>query len=615
MKRPTIRSTHALQLCRILGLFVMLFSSTTASAQATNQTFTLEPGWNAIYLRVQPIDGLAAPAQVFSVEGVASVWNWSPSESTLEFIQSPFELDVADPAWLRWIPGNTLLTNLEYVRANHAYLVHYTGAAPIELSVFGDPRPPEIRWIAKSFHLTGFPVTEGATQTFADFFAGSRAHEAGLVYRLGGDNQNWEQVDPTVTPIDSDQAYWVYSEEGSRHLGGLEVSVPDVDRIAFGTIGVEKEVTLLNRSAGARTVTISGQGANSDLLLLANPDPNALPVDAWLALPQDVVVAAGASARTRLGFQRSAAGSTGDYTDRLIVTDQLGSYFAFPVTASVVVQPSNLAGLWVGMVQIGAVSGVHAYDRSCQECSPLVDAEGNPTDCPEKGQPAPPGETQYGICVHPAGDPQAGLPVVTDTTQPLPVARPFAYRILVHVDGANQARLVKEVIELRRDETGPNAGEAVLLTDDTAIPFFKPIALRDGEFVGRRISTPAYDFPGRTLVMTGTLGVQLDVDLVVPSDLPTNPLRHRYHPDHDGLDAQYQQETGLAAHLYEVPEITRHFGLVFDPPDPNTLLSGYSAWTGAFTEEVSGLHKNTIYSTGTFTLKRISFVDELDPAQ
>ena len=38
-------------------------------------------------------------------------------------------------------------------------------------------------------------------------------------------------------------------------------------------------------------------------------------------------------------------------------------------------------------------------------------------------------------------------------------------------------------------------GQYVLLTDDTLIPMFGGSALRDGESVGRRISTVGYDFP------------------------------------------------------------------------------------------------------------------------
>lgn len=614
MNRPLDRPRSAAVLASLLGSILVLLGVSAAQAQSTQQTFTLEPGWNAIHLRVQPDESAATPAQVFSIAGIASVWDWSPRESTLEFVQSPSELAADDPAWLRWIPADPLLTNLQFVRADRAYLVHYTGSAPAELTIVGRPVPSRIHWIPSSFHLTGLPVADAATQTFAEFFEGSEAHAAGLVYRLGEDRQSWEQVDPTTTAIESDRAYWIYSERGSDHQGSLEVRVPMGDRIKYGGSVVEQTVSIRNRSSLPKTVTLAAEGAAPGLLYVRNLDPAALAGQEWLPLDQAFVVPAGQSIVARLGIRRVGA-AAGSYAAILNVSDAIGSRISFPVTATVDTMPSDLSGLWVGDVRIDAVSGVHAYQRSCQECSPLVDANGDPVDCPEKGQPAPPGEAHFGICLHPEGDPRAGLPIVTDPSVPLPVARPFSHRILVHVDAFGQARLLKEVIQMRRGEGSANPGEPVLLTNDLAIPFFAPIALRDSEFVGRRISTPAYDFEGASRSMSGTFGSELNVGIPVPGDLPTNPFLHRFHPDHNALDEQFQPETGLPSHLTEVPSVSRLLSLVFDPPDPDGLLSGYSEWGGRLFEEVAGLHKNTIVSTGIFTLKRVSFVAELDPAQ
>ena len=50
-----------------------------------------------------------------------------------------------------------------------------------------------------------------------------------------------------------------------------------------------------------------------------------------------------------------------------------------------------------------------------------------------------------------------------------------------------------------------NRGRFVLLTDDSLIPQFSGSALRDGEAVGRRISTTAFAMT-EPLDMTGTFG-------------------------------------------------------------------------------------------------------------
>ncbi len=87
---------------------------------------------------------------------------------------------------------------------------------------------------------------------------------------------------------------------------------------------------------------------------------------------------------------------------------------------------------------------------------------------------------------------------------------------------------------------------------------------------------------------------------------PTNPFRHRMHPDHS---------TGYA--------ITRALTVQFDPPTSTNLFQsaayGVDALTGSYREEISGLHKPLgaqqnigLITTGKVTLNRVSLVDTLN---
>lgn len=102
-------------------------------------------------------------------------------------------------------------------------------------------------------------------------------------------------------------------------------------------------------------------------------------------------------------------------------------------------------------------------------------------------------------------------------------------------------------------------------------------------------------------------GPALSATLVLPASHPTNPFRHRRHPDHiRGFD------------------ITREIRIDFDAadPSPNSRAGfGVDRLTGVFREEIFGLHKSLgpdvdnpigLRVEGRFELFRISLIDALD---
>ncbi len=209
----------------------------------------------------------------------------------------------------------------------------------------------------------------------------------------------------------------------------------------------------------------------------------------------------------------------------------------------------------------------------------------------------------------------------------------FPLRLLVHVNGNGDASFLKEVIQLWRDGgyttiTGPNdadvqvadtnnPGRHVLLTDDSRLVDFKGVGYRQGAPVGRRISTIDFDFAETHLPMAGSFakGGTNQITLVLSTNAPTNPFRHRQHPDHDNYEVVNNQRRALPANRAEVFSITRSISLEVSPSPLRGAVAdyGYNVLDGTYRETITGLHQKPLLVQGKFRLTRVATSGELNP--
>ncbi len=98
--------------------------------------------------------------------------------------------------------------------------------------------------------------------------------------------------------------------------------------------------------------------------------------------------------------------------------------------------------------------------------------------------------------------------------------------------------------------------------------------------------------------------------MLLDYDADTNPFVHRYHPDHDNLDARFESKLPAGRESFTV---RRAVTLEFKP-----TLEGVSdpAWGitmlgGTYTESVTGLRSTPITTKGTFILYRVADVPTL----
>lgn len=566
---------------------VLLFASSAHAVDMT-QTITLNPGWNAIHIALEPNENEIAT--VFAGIPVRSVWRWIPGKNEAQFIRDPAEGLENVEGWFAWFPDSrpdALLTNLFTIDGNTSYLVRLPdNESPRQLVIRGVPRFVPPKWRANDFTLTGLPVTATNAPTFNEFFSRSPAHVGQPVYRLDGTDGRWKPVAGT-TAIKANEAYWIFTKGNSRYQGRMNLVLDQGESLDFSAAFSELRFVLRNVSGTDGSFQIERLGSERVPLALRMEDDETHEVG-WPALHDVEVFDApdGEDVFITLAIKRPQF--TNERMEQMLaITDENGQRIVLHVGGNSV-QPGALArpagaqakaggdnplayaGLWVGSINIDRVS-----------------------------------EAQ-----------RAGVtPKNTGST--------FSQRVLIHVNGLGQARLLKDVIQMWEDgTTRPSSvdpsyqeldtpGRYVLLTNKDLIGLYSGVAGRDGVPVGIRMSTVAYDFDGETLDFSGVFGPggQITAAVVVPSDLPTNPFLHRYHPDHNNLDEHFLN------YEEEAFQVVRNMQLVFTADDPTGASPpgwGDSIMGGTFAETITGLHRNPIFTSGTFRLTRASAVTVLN---
>jgi hypothetical protein len=565
-------------------LAALLLAALPAGASSLQQSFTLQPGWNAIWVELEPDQNEIA--RVFAGLPVASVWRFMPSDGTSQFIRDPSEGLENLEGWFGWFPEprpEAFLSSLFRINANTAYLVKLDGTSSRQLTITGKPRYRTLRWQPNGFTLTGLPVAASNGPSFAEFFSASPSHQAQPVYRLLPGGQ-WQLVtDLAGTAIQSGQAYWIHTKGNSRYQGRMQLVLEQSDAIEFSAALEEIRLVLRNRSGSNGSFQIERLGGAIPLpLAFRNEDPETGEVG-WPVLQDVLVLDAPVDTDVFVTLAVLRRDFTEDRMEQtLAITDEHGQRLLIQAGGSSV-QPgaaarraglksgaTGFAGLWVGEVSIDAVSQAQ----------------------------------------------QAG-------TTPTSTARSFDQRFIIHVNGAGQAKLLKDVIQMWEDGTSvPSAsdpgfnevdqpGRFVLLTNKSLIGLYSGAALRDGVPVGLRISSVAYDFEGETLDFNGSFGPggQLSATVAIGTTLPTNPFLHRYHPDHDNLDAEF---LNFRAEAYQVVRSMQFTFTQQDPLGRNPPGWGDSIVGGRFAESITGLHKNAIFTSGQFRLRRVSAVPTLN---
>lgn len=546
----------------LLALALGLLPASGATAQTTTQSFTLVPGWNSIHVEVDPAN--PAPAAVFGSLPIEQVWSYFPTVSPVEYIASPADGLWNVAGWNVWLPPSqpdAQLTNLFAIQGGRSFLIKLTGTANATLTVTGRPSYRTIKWKPDSFTLTGLPVDPAVTVRAGDFFASSSAHAGQLRYRLDPTG-TWFPLADTAT-LRAGVAYWILTKGPSNFTAPLQLDLGGTTLLDYGDDSDRRPLKVINNGTLAATVSLANP-SSLPLVLGANDASGNL---VWTPLTSTTFeVAAGQTATLDVGLRRATLPAT---LSGLLTVSAQGVRYAVAVAArnpnAAVGNPHT--GLWLGTVTLGQVSESNSATPS------------NVTATPAE----------------------------------------FTMRVILHVDATGTTRLLKDVTVMRqRNPVVVNGAPAlVLVTDPARIPDFKGTAIREGAPFSARVSSVGFDFAGLEVPLTGAFSSVLSGNVVIPRDSATHPFKHRYHPDHDDLDANYQAlpVSGLTADKEEVWPIQRALVFTFDPVNPGdqSPASGYTRRNGTYQETVTGMHKNPLITRGVFVLQRLNNLAVLNP--
>lgn len=545
----------------ILLALTALFLAATAHAQWQNTTYTLKTGWNSIYLHGDATH--ATPDELFAAyPAVTEVWRWNPNPTQVGFTTSPLIPSAGTAEWSTWVRGGSF-NSLGQLIGQTAYLVKCSGAASVIL-----PQrvlPPNASWVRNGANLLGFPCkfAGGVYPTMGSYFATFPAAIASNVkiYKyVGGElgAGNPLQVFSTSSEkLDRNQAYWFDSKVVGNFYAPVEISLSNGGGIDFGRTGSTITVRLLNRSSTVSTITIAPV-ASSNAPTGQEQVTAAVPV-------------------TRRVFNAGTA----SWTETPIST-------AF----AEVVGPNAAVELTFG-IDRGAMTGEsNAFYASLLR---FTDSAGlYDILLPVTARKASLAGLWIGEAV--VGGVQSKVPGSADTDTP----QGYPLRYIVHVDDAGVARVLSQVF------VGKLAGET---PQDGITPLESNLSVGDKAGASRIVA--AHLPLDRVLATTGSFaaGSSLSCTIGTPFNDPVSPFVHQYHPDHDNKSGSTALVSGQES--YDISRAVT-FTLAATPPEGVSPIGyGGSVVAGTYAEVISGLHKESVQVTGTFTLNRVSEIGTL----
>lgn len=559
----------------------MAVACLAASAQYMEQSFVLKPGWNAFFLKVAPI---VSPTELFSPLPVESVSLYSP-ESFDVTRQDEGSILVDDPvpvsSYFKWSRTPSASTMNKLV-GDAVYICFNTGSVDRAFTVRGKPRAPRIAWheaidSTKMLNIVGLSLAPGAQIHPSAYFAGSNVGDATYhrLYGSSADAPKLIRISDKMKVSSDANVVFATSDTHGDWSGAMYISPRD--GCDFGAVETIQYVTVRNDTDRPAVVEMSLRSSLPASGDKATPMPELKWCEAsavasqqtWLDLSKGTLaIAPGATRRISIALDRSqfdTAQAGAKYAAILHFEETAtGSQMCADIPVEATVQSPGAdawpTGLWSIDAALSRVSRVIGKDE-----------------------------------------------VVND----LRAGATANVRLYAFVDQDRNARLLQRVVVAGVEDSSGNvnfrlyAGDSEMPADATSVARLSSVVLP--------VDTPV-------IAGSGSFGKSIEFPVEVAKDSPSNPFRHPYHPNHDGLDWDFKTPlpdgddfanyaTEVKPELFSLKQV---ISLDWDamgsaPWNPEETLTGTCSW------RFKGLRtEGDIIANGRFRMTRIARIGKLE---
>lgn len=471
-----------------MGLLLLLV--TTARAQMVSQTITLSAGWNAVYLHVDPAVTANDFFNAWPVDSV-SLYDSGSFLRTAQYSTEAASEKALSFAYLVWHRGLDDLSTLKNIAGDRIYVCFASKA--YSTTVYGSPCVQRMAWHPAStgnantpMNFFGVSMSAGALVSVSTYLAGLNNGYTS-VQRLAGGNPAKPGMIP-VTTVRDGMVLVMDSSGISDWAGPLYVS--PVGGIDFGSEGSLATFSVRNDSSTNRTVTITytrSQGARPE-----NEPP-----------------------LLELLFQ--SVSNTWDNVP-LTLTNSLAVDETW--TLSLAIDRTQFNGV-IGAQRAGILAVSDRDSGACFLARVPVSAVGGEGATLEKAA-WPAGLWLVEMTMAKVSQ------FVSDTeiTDGVKAGGRMKLRALLHVDSNDDMTLLQRVLLVTSTDVDGTASVNLHLSN-ASIPAGAEV---------QRLSTVDMGVDNLQVAPdSGTFREQTQFSFTVAAGDRSNPFRHAYHPDHDGL--------------------------------------------------------------------------------
>ena len=425
-----------------------------------------------------------------------------------------------------------------------------------------------------------------------------------------------------TTRLQPGRAYWVYAAESTEYSGPLQITPDQTGELAFGSQARSATLRLANLGTTTRRLTLR-------VLPSEVPPGNSTPADAGTVA---------------LGFLADGATAYAPVTAPLNITlgpglaDELRFELRRQEMAAFAVPAGRTSARYQGLLELSDNAGMRVMlplsaESATQPANPAANPSRSRVARAANGTPDSPHAGLWAgvVAATAVNEPRNA----TDPVKTRPAGSEFQFRVLLHVDASGATRLLREALILFKPGTltpVPGTalneldvpGEFVIATDDSLLsvrnaqgqPMYVGSTLRDGERVGRRLSSANFSF-AEPLPLTGEFGragSSVSGQYTVGFNDPLHPFKHLYHPDHDNRDREFKPYPTGGEESWDLTRQVQ-FEFTAGDPDPNAPAQaglGAEILAGRYFETILGLHHQPLKVSGIFRLQRVLRVEVLN---